>query len=108
MFDVEECVRCGICLESCPVIDLNIDQAKKEIENLTSGSSFIIDECATCGTCDLNCPNGLTPMDLIKELKSVQIKELVENGKISDRAKFLFPFHKPNVFEFYEEQFYKI
>jgi heterodisulfide reductase subunit D len=102
MFDAEKCVRCGTCLECCPVIDLNIDQAKQEIENLISGSSFIVDECATCGTCDLNCPNGLTPMDLIKELKSVQIKELVEKGKISNRVKFLFPFNKPNVFEFYE------
>ncbi len=104
MFDVEECVRCGICLESCPVIDLSIDQAKEEIENLIAGSSFIVNECATCGTCDLNCPNNLTPMDLIKELKSVHIKELEEKGKISNRVKFLFPFNKPNVFEFYEKE----
>ncbi|MFW9835461.1 MAG: 4Fe-4S dicluster domain-containing protein, partial [Candidatus Thorarchaeota archaeon] len=82
MFDVEECTRCGICLERCPVIDLDIDQAKQEIKNLISGSSFIVDRCATCGTCDLNCPIGLTPMDLIKELKSVQIKESVEQGKV--------------------------
>ncbi|MFX1256260.1 MAG: (Fe-S)-binding protein [Promethearchaeota archaeon] len=102
MFEIEKCTRCGVCLENCPVIDLNIDQAKEEIENLINGSSFIVNECATCGTCDLNCPNGLTPSDLIKELKSVQIKKLVEEGKISNRIKFLFPFHKPNVFEFYE------
>ena len=84
------------------MIDLNIDQAKEEIENLIAGSSFIVNECATCGTCDLNCPINLTPMDLIKELKSIQIKELVQKGKISTRVKFLFPFNKPNVFEFYE------
>ena len=102
MFDVEECDRCGICLESCPVFDLDIDQAKEEINNLISGSSFIVDACATCGTCDLNCPNGLTPMDLIKELKSVQIRELVETGRVPYRVAFLLSFNKPNVFEFYE------
>ncbi|MFW9834726.1 MAG: (Fe-S)-binding protein, partial [Candidatus Thorarchaeota archaeon] len=52
--------------------------------------------------CDLNCPIGLTPMDLIKELKSVQIKELVKTGKVPYRVTFLLPFNKPNVFEFYE------
>lgn len=103
MFDVEECERCGICLESCPVMELNIDQAKEEIENLIAGSSFVVNECATCGTCDFNCPNNLTPSDLIKELKLVQIKELEENGKIPRGSKFLFPFNKPNVFVFYEK-----
>ncbi|MFX1398051.1 MAG: (Fe-S)-binding protein [Promethearchaeota archaeon] len=103
MFDVDECARCGICLKSCPVIELNIDQAKQEIENLIAGSSFVVSECATCGTCDLNCPNDLTPMELIRTLKYAQIKELNENGKISTRAKFLFPFNKPNVFEFYQQ-----
>ena len=102
MFDVDNCNRCGICLESCPVIDLDIDQAKEEIENLITSSSFIVDQCATCGTCDFNCPNNLTPSHLIKELKIVQIKELEENGKIPRSSKFMFPYNKPNVFEFYE------
>jgi len=103
MFDTEKCTRCGVCLESCPIIDLNIDQAKIEIENLIDGSSFVVNECATCGTCDLHCPNNLTPMDLIKELKIAQIKELDEKGQIPRSSKFLFPFNKSNVFVFYEK-----
>ena len=102
MFDLNECIRCGTCLESCPVIDLDIVQAQEEIENLINGSSFIVDECSICGTCDLNCPNNLTPMDLIKELKCAKVKELEENNKIRRSNKFLFPFHKPNIFRFYE------
>ncbi|MFX1258911.1 MAG: (Fe-S)-binding protein [Promethearchaeota archaeon] len=102
MFEIEKCTRCGVCLENCPVIDLNIDQAKEEIENLIAGSSFVVEQCATCGTCDLNCPNDLTPSYLIKELKLAKIKELEENGKIRRSSKFIFPFNKPNVFDFYE------
>ncbi|MFX1274558.1 MAG: (Fe-S)-binding protein [Promethearchaeota archaeon] len=104
MFDVEQCVRCGICLENCPVIELNIDRAKQEIENLIAGSSFIVNECATCGTCDFYCPNDLNPSELIKELRLLQIKELDENGKIPRSSKFLFPFNKSNVFKFYEQE----
>ncbi|MFW9987048.1 MAG: heterodisulfide reductase-related iron-sulfur binding cluster [Candidatus Odinarchaeota archaeon] len=103
MFDVDECIRCGICLESCPVIDLDIDQAKEEIENLIAGSSFVVNQCAICGTCDLNCPNDLTPSHLIKELKLAKIKELEENGKIRRSSKFIFPYNKPNVYDFYEK-----
>ncbi|MFX1236190.1 MAG: (Fe-S)-binding protein [Promethearchaeota archaeon] len=101
-FETEKCSRCGICLESCPIIELNIDQAKKEINNLIAGSSFVVNECAICGTCDLNCPNGLSPMEMIRSLKYIQIKELYEKDKISKGAKFYFPFNKSNVFEFYE------
>ncbi|MFX0004882.1 MAG: (Fe-S)-binding protein [Candidatus Hermodarchaeota archaeon] len=102
MFDINQCNKCGICLENCPVIELDINQAQEEIENLINGSSFIIDECTICGTCDLNCPNNLTPMDLIKELKYTKIKELEESGKIRRSNKFIFPFHEPNIFRFYE------
>ena len=102
MFNIDQCTKCGVCLESCPVIELDINQAQEEIENLINGSSFIVDECTICGTCDLNCPNNLTPMDLIKELKYKMIKELEESGKIRRSNKFIFPFHKPNIFKFYE------
>ncbi len=104
MFDVEKCTRCGLCLESCPVIDLDINQAKMEIENLIAGSSFIVNECATCGTCDFHCPNNFTPSDLIKDLKLKLIRELDEKGKIPRISRFLFPFNKPNVFTFYEKE----
>ncbi len=103
MFDIDKCTRCGMCLESCPVIDLDIDQAKEEIENLIERFSFILNECTTCGTCDLNCPNNLTPSDLIKELRRARIKELDEDHKIRRSNKFIFPFNKPNVFDFYEK-----
>ncbi len=102
MFDVDECVRCGTCLESCPVMELDIVQAQEEIENLIAGSSFVVDECALCGTCDFHCPNDLTPSELIKGLKHAKIRELEENGKIPRGNKFLFPFNKPNIFIFYE------
>ncbi len=104
MFDVEKCTRCGLCLESCPVVELDIDQAKKEIENLIAGSSFIVNECATCGTCDFHCPNKLNPSDLIKELKVKLIQEFNEKGKIPRTSRFLFPFNRSNVFTFYEKE----
>ncbi|NVM04588.1 MAG: (Fe-S)-binding protein [Candidatus Helarchaeota archaeon] len=103
MFDENICTRCGICLESCPAIDLDISQAQEEIENLINGSSFIVDKCLVCGTCDLNCPEGLTPMALIKDLKYVKMEELEKKGQTSKLVKFILPFSKPNFFEFYEE-----
>ncbi len=107
MFDESECTRCGICLKSCPIIDLDIQAAQQEIENLINGSSFIIEKCVTCNTCDLNCPEGLTPSDRIKELKYVKMKELEENQKIPSIIKFILPFNHPNFFEFYEKTMMK-
>jgi len=103
LFDETKCTRCGICLEVCPVIDLDIKNAQIEIENLINGSSFIVDRCVTCSTCDLNCPEGLTPSDKIKELKYAKMKELEEAQKIPKIIKFILPFNKPNFFEFYEK-----
>ena len=103
MFDEEKCIRCGTCLESCPVIDLDSNQAQEEIENLIAGSSFVVDKCAVCGTCNFNCPENLTPMDLIKELKYKKMRALKEQGRLPKMIEFILPFNKPNVFSLYEQ-----
>ncbi|NHI92177.1 MAG: (Fe-S)-binding protein [Candidatus Lokiarchaeota archaeon] len=102
MFDVNKCSGCGTCLMSCPVIDLNIDQAKEEIQNLINGSSFIVNQCAVCGTCDLNCPENLTPMELIKNLKYAQMEALKEKGQVPQVVNFMLPFNSQNIFKMYE------
>ena len=103
MFDVDKCIGCGNCLASCPVLDLNMDEAKQEIQNLINGSSYVVDHCAICGTCDLNCPENLTPMELIKGLKYTQMEALIKKGKVPQIVNFLLPFNESNVFQMFEK-----
>ncbi len=102
MFDKDQCINCGTCLASCPIIEMDINQAKIEIENLINGSSLVVDQCAVCGTCDLNCPENLTPMELIMELKYEKMNVLKEKDQIPQMMKLILPFEKRNIFQIYE------
>lgn len=62
------CDRCGDCSAACPYLELDREEAKKEIASLIEkGSSRALEVCNTCHTCDAVCPNGADPYELVLE-----------------------------------------
>jgi len=69
-FKEDVCDRCGICLEECPVVNLEKDVAVRDINALIKGDvdrSLAFKRCTTCNMCDLLCPKGADPYELILE-----------------------------------------
>ncbi len=69
-FREDVCDRCGICLEECPVVNLEKDVAVRDIKALIEGDmdkSLAFKRCTTCNMCDLLCPKGADPYELILE-----------------------------------------
>lgn len=67
--DHKECIECGTCLQKCPVMKMDQDEAKAEIVRLITGEETkrVLKECTFCFTCNHYCPNGLKPYNLIME-----------------------------------------
>ncbi len=63
------CNLCGECFHLCPVLQLPIEEAKKEIKNLIEGeeSQYVLSNCNTCLSCNLYCPQNANPYQLILE-----------------------------------------
>lgn len=102
MYEKEKCEVCGICFSECPVVDLGLDSAKKEIATLRNGEkSSILKECASCFTCNLVCPNQANPMDLIREFRK---KDYDESG-LPGIAKLYLPKYPKNMYGLASELF---
>ncbi len=69
IFREDLCTRCGICFNKCPVLELPIEEAKKEIIRLIEGkqSKYVLSKCNTCFSCNLYCPENANPYQLILE-----------------------------------------
>lgn len=67
IFDPAKCDRCGKCLAQCPVLEIDENGGKREIENLIRGRDLkpVIETCTSCFACDLFCASGLRPYELI-------------------------------------------
>jgi Fe-S oxidoreductase len=65
----KECIKCGICLQKCPVMKMGKEEARAEIVRLINGEEpeRVLKECTFCFTCNHYCPNGLRPFNLIME-----------------------------------------
>ncbi|MHA1413308.1 MAG: (Fe-S)-binding protein [Promethearchaeota archaeon] len=68
-FNFDACDGCGICFHKCPVLNLPIEESKKEIQRLIEGvnSKYVLYKCNTCFSCNLYCPNNANPYQLILE-----------------------------------------
>lgn len=68
-FREDLCNLCGKCLQLCPVLQLPLEEAKKEVERLIKGeeSKYVLDKCNTCLSCNLYCPQEANPYQLILE-----------------------------------------
>lgn len=80
MFNAEKCDFCGKCLEFCPYVDYDLEQAQKEMKEVVAGGTPpIVGLCVTCASCNLLCPTQANPFDLInqrqEETGALQIPE---------------------------------
>ena len=68
-FKEDLCDLCGLCFHLCPVLQLPLDEAKEEIQNLIKGrkTKYILEKCNTCLSCNLYCPQNANPYQLILE-----------------------------------------
>jgi Fe-S oxidoreductase len=67
--DLNECIKCGNCLQNCPVMEMEREEAKMEIARLLKGEETkrVLNECTFCFNCNHYCPHGLKPYNLIME-----------------------------------------
>ena len=85
---VHKCVKCGTCMAQCPVYIETLEEplvARGKIsliENLGDGEgdynkrlSKILSQCLLCGTCAENCPNGVPADEIIRDARSLLVKE---------------------------------
>ena len=70
---------CGQCLMQCPVLSMDEDQAKVEIQALIKGEDAprVLSECTLCFDCNNFCPEGLRPHELILQRVLEQRKKPV-------------------------------
>ncbi len=96
LFREEQCDRCGICFEHCPVLELPREEAKRQMEMLIRGdtdASLVLKRCVTCNICEFICPRGANPYGLI-------LQRYGEMGKIRGlpyMARFIFPNEPENM-----------
>ena len=63
------CLNCGLCLQKCPVMKMDKEESKAEIQRLINGEDpkRVFNECTFCFSCNHFCPEGLNPYSLIME-----------------------------------------
>ncbi|MBW2039965.1 MAG: (Fe-S)-binding protein [Deltaproteobacteria bacterium] len=69
-FDENLCKTCPTCdcLVKCQYLDLEIDEARKEMMKIIKGGdSFVLQDCVTCYGCEEYCKRGNHPFYLITE-----------------------------------------
>ena len=64
---LHECTKCGICLQTCPVMKMGPEESEAEIVRLLNGEEprRVLKECTFCFNCNHYCPHGLKPYNLI-------------------------------------------
>jgi len=66
--DETKCNGCGICVETCPVDILRMDEKDEK------AVIRYPDDCMTCYTCELKCPTGAIYVHPFKEALPRAIK----------------------------------
>jgi len=95
-FKDDQCDRCGVCFERCPVLELEKTRARQEIEALIHGqtdASLVLQQCVTCNACDFLCPQQADPYGLILERYSDQGR----TDGLPYIARFIFPNEPENM-----------
>ena len=75
--DQNECIKCGVCLQNCPVMKMSQEESEAEITRLINGEETerVLNECTFCFSCNHYCPNGLKPYNLIMERMATKNRE---------------------------------
>ncbi len=93
-FAYESCDLCGECLASCRYLDLEVWEAREEMNRLQKGepTRVVHRRCISCYACDAFCPRDCHPYELI--IKSWHLRYR-ERG-LPVRASYLMPASRPN------------
>ncbi|MBD3254744.1 MAG: hypothetical protein GF383_06605 [Candidatus Lokiarchaeota archaeon] len=85
-FNDEACTLCGECFSNCPIVDLSVEEAIKEMEKLRSNqeTDYILEKCQSCFTCNIYCPEDAHPTSLILK----RWNELYEKEGLKKRGKY--------------------
>ena len=96
-FHNERCDLCGLCLHMCPVMELPIDEAKREFKALIEGkeSRYALRLCNSCMSCNLYCPWEANPYQLILE----RWNDLYKKRGAPPLYKFVCPTEEPNIWQ---------
>lgn len=96
-FKEERCDLCGICFHSCPVLQLPLEEAKLEVQNLIQSkeSKYVLSKCNTCFSCNLYCPQNANPYQLILE----RWNDLYKKRGAPPLYKFVCPTETPNIWQ---------
>ena len=87
------CKTCGLCLQKCPVMQMDKEEAIAEHTRLRNGEKTerVLAECTFCYDCNQYCPHGLNPLALIMERTTDNIKA---SGKgVPEYLRYLFTGH---------------
>lgn len=96
-FDRDSCDLCGICLNKCPVIQLPLQEAKKEIKRLIDGdrTKYVLQKCTSCMACDNFCERDCHPYELILQ----RWKERYTQKGMPAILESILPYSSPNIYE---------
>ena len=96
-FKEDLCDLCGLCLHKCPVLNLPLEEAKKEVINLIEGktSRYALQKCNTCFSCNIYCPQNANPYQLILE----RWNDLYKTRGAPPLYRFVCPTEVPNIWQ---------
>lgn len=64
---VEPCIRCGRCVDSCPMqLEPNYLASASSAENFEVAESYYITQCVECGVCSYVCPSKRPLTEMIR------------------------------------------
>ncbi|MFH1868882.1 MAG: electron transport complex subunit RsxC [Candidatus Omnitrophota bacterium] len=69
------CIRCGKCIEACPLNLVPTDIARAaEYENFDMANELYAKDCMECGACAYSCPSNIELVQLIKHAKNILLR----------------------------------
>jgi Fe-S oxidoreductase len=96
-FRADLCNLCGECFHQCPVLELPLEESKKEMQRLIEGtdSKYVLAKCNTCFSCNIFCPQHANPYQLILE----RWNDLYKKRGAPPLYRFVCPTEEPNIWQ---------